>query len=121
MNNVQLKFQLVSRVKYLLMGLLLFSSFVFATPTIGTISGMICAVYTTLSDLLPILAFVALVLAGISYAAGQFLGAETRAKAQGYAMSLIVGAIIAFVLAILGPKLIVAMYGSQTICTVGIS
>lgn len=73
----------------------------------------LCTAMASFCDLLvavlPIMGFVLFVLAGVSYAAGNFFGAETRAKAQGWAMNMITGAIIAFVLWALGPILINAL------------
>ena len=61
--------------------------------------------------LLPVLAFVLFILAGVAYAAGNFFGAEMRAKAVGYAMSMLTGAIIALVLSIIAPTIIGALSG----------
>lgn len=58
---------------------------------------------------LPVLGFLLFVLAGVSYAAGQFFGAEMRGRASGWAMNMIVGAIIAFLLWMLGPIIINAI------------
>ncbi|MEM3369940.1 MAG: hypothetical protein QXE90_03780, partial [Candidatus Micrarchaeia archaeon] len=58
----------------------------------------ICQVYCILSGILPVMAFVLFVLAGVAYAAGNFFGAEMRAKATGWAMNMITGAIIALIL-----------------------
>lgn len=62
--------------------------------------------------ILPVMAFVLFVLSGVSYAVGNFFGAEMRAKAIGYAMNMITGAIIALLLGIIGPTIITALGGS---------
>jgi hypothetical protein len=62
--------------------------------------------------ILPVMAFVLFVLAGVSYAVGNFFGAEMRAKAIGYAMNMITGAIIALLLGIIGPTILTALSGS---------
>ena len=67
--------------------------------------------------LLPVLAFVLFILAGVAYAAGQFFGAEMRAKAIGYAMNMLTGAIIALVISIISPTIITALYSGTTAFT----
>jgi len=63
------------------------------------------------SGLLPIMAFVLFILAGVAYAVGNFFGAEMRAKAIGYAMNMLTGAIIALILSIIGPTIITSLGG----------
>jgi len=54
----------------------------------------LCDLYTDLHSIIPTVAFVLFVLAGVSYAGGQFFGAETRAKAVSWSMSMVTGAVI---------------------------
>jgi hypothetical protein len=58
------------------------------------------------------------VLAAIIYAGGQLGDAQLRAKAQGWAIMAMVGALIAFVLSVVGPTLMTAMFGNN--CTTGV-
>jgi len=51
-------------------------------------------------------------LAAIIYAGGQLGDAQLRAKAQGWAIMAMVGALIAFVLNVVGPTLMKAMFGN---------
>jgi len=62
--------------------------------------------------LLPVMAFVLFILAGVAYAMGNFFGAEMRAKAIGYAMNMLTGAIIALILSIIGPTIISSLGGA---------
>lgn len=91
---------------------LLLSVLVFAQTTAGAgaLSNVLCAIYNIIKDLLPVIGFVLFVLAGVAYAAGNFFGAEMRAKATGWAMNMIVGAIVAFILSILGPIILKSFY-----------
>jgi hypothetical protein len=76
--------------------LLLFSSGI-ALAQSGSDTQLIntlCSIKNTLDGIVPVVAFVLFVLAGVAYAAGQFFGAEMRARAQSWSMSMITGAII---------------------------
>ncbi|MEM4160059.1 MAG: hypothetical protein QXH18_02485 [Candidatus Micrarchaeia archaeon] len=95
-------------------------SIVFAQSTTSTTSSSsekikdaICAVYDLLNGLLPVMAFVLFVLAGVAYAAGNFFGAEMRAKATGWAMNMITGAIIALILSAVGPSILSYLYQGE--------
>lgn len=68
-----------------------------------------------MDSLISTLAVLLVVLAAVFYMAGNFFGAETKAKAQGYAMACIVGAIIAFLIIGIGPGLLKMMYGGGTV------
>jgi hypothetical protein len=89
-----------------------------AGTTCGSLSGAaalncaMCQVCLLVSGLLPIMAFVLFVLSGVVYAMGNFFGAETRAKAIGYAMNMLTGAIIALLISIIGPTIINALLPS---------
>jgi hypothetical protein len=106
----------VRKIGNVLMILTVFFGFAFATTTatkgtaIQEIMGDLC---DTINGLLPIFGFVLFVLAGVAYAAGQFFGAELRGRSMGWAMNMVVGAIIAFVLYALGPMIISAFYSNQ--------
>jgi len=86
------------------------------TTASATLSAVICNLYKVFKDLLPVIGFVLFVLAGVAYAAGNFFGAEVRAKSTGWAMNMIVGAIIAFVLNILGPLILNSFGYTGTYC-----
>jgi hypothetical protein len=74
--------------------------------TLGSICNLAAA-------LLPVIAFVLFILAGVAYAAGNFFGADARAKSVGWAMNMITGAVIAFLLWIIGPTIIAGMSGQS--------
>ena len=73
-----------------------------ATGLTGTLSG----IASQLQSLLPIVALVMIVLAGVIYAGGQVMGAEMRSRAVVWAQSLLIGAIIGLIIAALAPVLI---------------
>jgi len=84
--------------KFIMLFTLLFALNVIYADNTTNITKAVCSVYNIVNDLLPVLAFVLMVLAGAVYAAGQFFGAEMRAKAVGWAMNMVTGAIIGLIL-----------------------
>jgi len=82
------------------------------TDALGSICNLAAA-------LLPVIAFVLFILAGVAYAAGNFFGADARAKSTGWAMNMITGAVISFLLWIIGPMLISSLSGGGITYTVG--
>lgn len=95
------------------LGFLLIGSVAFAQGFSGLSSalGKLC---TDIKSLIPIVAFLLIVAAGVVYAAGQLLGAETRARASVWATAMLVGAIIGLLIVIITPTVLSAMYGSGT-------
>lgn len=81
---------------FLAVVLALFSSFSFAqtTGTSQKLTQTLCSLYTNINSVIPTVAFVLFVLAGLAYAGGQFFGAEMRAKSTSWAMSMVTGAVI---------------------------
>jgi hypothetical protein len=61
-------------------------------------------------------AMLAIVLGGVIYAAGQIMGAETRARANVWATACLVGAIIAVMMAVVGPGVLRIIYGQELTC-----
>ncbi|MEM3555925.1 MAG: hypothetical protein QXF56_04375 [Candidatus Micrarchaeia archaeon] len=89
--------------------LLLLLPLVSATSTTGmasTIRKALCDFQVLVYTVLPTLALIMFLFAGLAYAAGQVFGAEMRAKAQGWAMSLLVGGILGIFIAVLAPILV---------------
>ena len=86
-----------------------------ATQITGAL-GEICNLFAAV---LPVIGFVLFVLAGVAYAAGNFFTAEIRAKATSWAMNMILGAIISFLLWIVAPTIIGALSPGNLEYTVG--
>ncbi len=81
---------------------------------LGGLSSGLSLMCHAVRSLLPIVAFLMVVCAGVVYAAGQFLGAETRARASVWATAMLVGAIIGFVIVLITPILLGAMWSEGT-------
>ena len=79
-----------------------------------TTSGDLC---TELKNFLPIVAMLMIVVAGVIYAAGQMMGAETRARANVWATAALTGALIAILIYAIAPAVLGQMYqGSSFNC-----
>lgn len=64
-----------------------------------------------LMTILPVVSMLMIIGAGVVYAAGQFLGAETRARANTWATAMLVGAIIGIIITVLAPTILGVLYG----------
>jgi len=94
-----------------LLSLFLAMGLVSASAYASNIAAGLCNFKILIIGVLPTLALILFLFAGLAYAAGQAFGAETKAKAQGWAMSLLVGGIIGVVLAVLAPLLVTIFVG----------
>ncbi|MBI5158869.1 hypothetical protein HY992_01995 [Candidatus Micrarchaeota archaeon] len=88
-----------------IMAVLLFSTMLASAggstvPQIVTKLGEICKNFVSI---VPIVALLMFIVAGAVYAAGQIMGAETRARANVWATAMLVGGIIGLILAASAP------------------
>jgi hypothetical protein len=95
--------------------LLALGGFAFATCAAGTtpegkIKATMCTICELMQNILPIIGLTLMVLAGVAYGSGQFFGADTRAKAAGWGMACLTGAIIMFVIYLVGPMIVIYLY-----------
>jgi len=81
------------------------------------ISQLVCTVYNILNGVFPIIVFTLFVLAAVAYGFGQFFGADTRAKAAGWGMACLTGAIIMLVIYLIGPVIITSLYKEVDMAT----
>jgi len=100
-----------SRKVVVLIALLILSSV--STAQIGRCTAEGICIASQFNDLcmdvknaVPIIAFAMLLIAGIIYAAGQIMGAETRARANVWATALLTGGIIGLILAAATPYIV---------------
>jgi len=107
----------------LVLFLSVFSPLVFAqtggsTQASSKLKTTLCDLYKDLKSIIPTVAFVLFVLAGVAYAGGQFFGAETRAKAISWSMSMVTGAVIGLLIMQVASLIITNLSGQQlsTIC-----
>jgi len=111
--NTTMKLGIIGR--YLIMGIFLlsFAGVTFATATDGGGAENIAIALGSLCNLMRQIMAVALVLmiimAALVYAAGQVMGAETRARASVWATAMFTGALIAAAIYIIVPYVISAI------------
>jgi len=65
----------------------------------------------SLKSLLPVVAMTMLILGGVIYAAGQMMGAETRARGNVWATACLTGALIAILIVIVAQPVLQMIYG----------
>ncbi|PIT84108.1 hypothetical protein COU37_04960 [Candidatus Micrarchaeota archaeon CG10_big_fil_rev_8_21_14_0_10_45_29] len=89
--------------------------------TVSAASGGFCGVKLAAScmcgqlmGILPVISMLMVIGAGIVYAAGQMMGAETRARANTWATAMLVGAIIGILIVVVAPTVLNVMYGGGT-------
>jgi len=100
--------------RYGILALLVFVlavNMVMAAPT--TLSQTLSSITTQLQNILPVVALLMIVLAGVVYAAGQVMGAEMRSRASVWAQTLLIGAIIGLLIAGLAGPLVNLFSGQE--------
>jgi hypothetical protein len=83
-------------------------------------SGVGVAVFgfcAALRQFLPVAAMLMVIVAGVIYAGGQMMGAETRARANVWATAALTGALVAVLIAVVAPPVLATMYGETTAWT----
>ena len=86
----------------------------FATTLLTGVTSAITDLCIGLKSMLPVAAMLMIILAGVIYAAGQMMGAETRARANVWATAALTGALIAILIAVVAPSVMNAIYPSTS-------
>ena len=97
----------------ILIALVLVVSMVSAVTTLTGIQNVQNAVdqlCSSLRQLLPVAAMLMIIIAGVIYAAGQIMGAETRARANVWATAALTGALIAILIVVIAPPVLQTIY-----------
>ena len=114
-NDVARTFRSLSLILFIIAA---FASVSFAASASSTLTTTLCTLYKDLNSIIPVVAFVLFILSGVAYAAGQFFGAETRARAITWSMSMLTGAIIGLLITQFASLIITNLMGSgSTIST----
>jgi hypothetical protein len=95
-----------------------------ADPNAGNLASALNILCNNARTFLGATAMILVVLAGATYAVGQVLGAETRARAAVWATAMLTGAVIGIVIYIIMPPIIGALMGSTAgtdVCSVSVS
>jgi len=86
---------------------------------LSSVKSAVSSLCQGLTSLLPVAAMLMIVIAGVIYAAGQVMGAETRARANVWATAALTGALIGILIYAIAPSVLGAVYGGdiQSACT----
>jgi hypothetical protein len=74
------------------------------------VQGAMSALCGSLRALLPVAAMLMIMVAGVIYASGQIMGAETRARANVWATAALTGALMAILIAVVAPPVLQMIY-----------
>ena len=99
--------------KMFVLAVLALAAFAFAAtpPTVlNSVTGAVADLCKALRDLLPVAGMLMIIFAGVIYAAGQMMGAETRARANVWATAALTGALIAILIAVVAPAVFNLIY-----------
>jgi len=94
-----------------------------ALPLLSAASGLTAlksaldSLCSGLSSMLPVAAMLMTMLAAVIYAAGQMMGAETRARANVWATAALTGAMMAILIAVVAPSVMGMVYGGAITCS----
>ncbi|MCX8197550.1 MAG: hypothetical protein N3G80_04550 [Candidatus Micrarchaeota archaeon] len=82
-----------------------------STQPLGNVIKAASEFCISLKSLLPVVAMLMLIMGGVIYAAGQMLGAETRARANVWATACLTGALIAILIVVVAQPVLQTIYG----------
>jgi hypothetical protein len=105
------KLQLLLFIGLFILGFLI--NLTFGETQSGRLTSVLKCTCGTAYGLLPPISMLLVLAAAVTFAAGQIFGAETRARATGWATAMIVGAVLGFILAAILPYLVLALAGKQ--------
>jgi len=88
-------------------------SLAFAASGLSNVAQAVNDLCVGLKSMLPVAAMLMIILAGVIYAAGQMMGAETRARTNVWATAALTGALIAILIAVIAPSVLSAIYGTS--------
>jgi len=108
--------KIINKINILVLVLSLFLGIIFAqgsqnSQNLQQLTDAMKNICGDVYNLLPPVAMLLVIAGAVTYAAGQFAGAEMRARATGWATAMIIGALFAFVIVLLLPSVVVALTG----------
>jgi hypothetical protein len=101
--------------KFVILAMLIAVGITFATTAmlLTSVQNAISQLCLSLKAMLPVTAMMMLVTAGVIYASGQILGAETRARANVWATACLTGALISILIVVVAAPVLQAIYGDN--------
>jgi hypothetical protein len=86
--------------------LLLAAAGTVSANTLGNVATAVTDLCCSLQGLLPVVAMLMVIFAGVIYASGQIMGAETRARANVWATAALTGALMAILIFAIAPPVL---------------
>ena len=103
---------------FIVMALMVASVFAATTTMLGGVKDAMSSLCGGLTQMLPVAAMLMIILAGVIYASGQMMGAETRARTNVWATAALTGALMAILIAVVAPPVLTAINGGTAVqCT----
>jgi len=101
--------------------LLFFAALIFSTSLVsaGGVAQTMFAINnlcSSMTSLLPVAGMLMIMVGAVVYAAGQVMGAETRARANVWATTCLTGALVAMLIAAISPSVLTTIYGKNVGC-----
>jgi len=81
---------------------------------VGNAVGCMCG---QLMSVLPVVSMLMVIGAGVVYAAGQMMGAETRARSNTWATAMLLGAVIGILIVVVAPPILDILYNNSNTVT----
>ncbi len=94
--------------------LAIFCAISFAQDGLGAIGCAAGCMCYQLMQVLPVVSMLMIIGAGVVYAAGQMMGAETRARANTWATAMLIGAVIGILIVVVAPNVLGILYPSAS-------
>ena len=97
---------------FIIMAVMVASLFATITTTtmLGGVKDAMSQLCSGLTQMLPVVAMLMIILAGVIYAAGQMMGAETRARTNVWATAALTGALMAILISVVAPSVLNTIY-----------
>jgi len=86
------------------------SNFIFAAEGLSKVGEAVDTMCTQLTAVLPVVSMLMVIGAGVVYASGQMMGAETRARANTWATAMLLGALIGVLITVVAPPVLKLLY-----------
>ncbi|MCX6769173.1 MAG: hypothetical protein NT051_00640 [Candidatus Micrarchaeota archaeon] len=87
-----------------------------ASTMLSGVQTAVSSLCSSLKQMLPVAAMLMIMVAGVIYAAGQIMGAETRARANVWATAALTGALIAILIAVVAPAVLTVINNGTVDC-----
>ncbi len=92
-----------------------FSAISFAQSGLARVGCAVGCMCYQLINVLPVVSMLMIIGAGVVYAIGQMMGAETRSRATTWGQAMLIGAIIGILIVVVAPAVLTILYKTSPI------